>query len=237
MDTRLEYRLVPRRVSAGCRGRRMRRNRQARAPCRVHRLRGSSSASTTRRPRRPRRSASAILVGRVFVARRAPRRPSHRDRRRRDSPGRAARADATGTRGRQARPLPEAFRARRRGCPRPRGRRSGAGSARRQPERALGAGVADRDVARAWRDRRRCAVTHLYEHDFGWTVGDWPDELEHFADLRLLRPLDRHLPLLARGKLVARGDRLPGPRSRRRAQAHWGAWIRTSTTMVDIVRR
>ena len=26
-----------------------------------------------------------------------------------------------------------------------------------------------------------CAVTHLYEHDFGWTVGDWPDELEHFV--------------------------------------------------------
>ena len=26
-----------------------------------------------------------------------------------------------------------------------------------------------------------CAVTHLYEHDFGWTVGDWPDVLEHFV--------------------------------------------------------
>lgn len=26
-----------------------------------------------------------------------------------------------------------------------------------------------------------CAVTHLYEHDFDWTLGSWPDELEHFV--------------------------------------------------------
>lgn len=26
-----------------------------------------------------------------------------------------------------------------------------------------------------------CAVTHLYEHGFGWTLGMWPDTLEHFV--------------------------------------------------------
>jgi predicted dehydrogenase len=25
------------------------------------------------------------------------------------------------------------------------------------------------------------AVTHLYDHDFEWILGDWPDELEHFV--------------------------------------------------------
>jgi predicted dehydrogenase len=25
------------------------------------------------------------------------------------------------------------------------------------------------------------AVTHLYDHDFDWIVGDWPDEVEHFV--------------------------------------------------------
>ena len=25
------------------------------------------------------------------------------------------------------------------------------------------------------------AVTHLYDHDFAWILGEWPDEIEHFV--------------------------------------------------------
>ena len=72
-----------------------------------------------------------------------------------------------------------------------------------------------------------CAVTHLYEHDFGWTVGDWPDALEHFVIydfsahwIDITRCwLDGKTPAAAR----ALEYRTPGQPAE--STAPWGAWI------------
>jgi len=72
-----------------------------------------------------------------------------------------------------------------------------------------------------------CAVTHLYEHDFGWTVGDWPDALEHFVIydfsahwIDITRCwLDGKTPAAAR----ALEYRTPGQPAE--STAPWGAWM------------
>ena len=72
-----------------------------------------------------------------------------------------------------------------------------------------------------------CAVTHLYEHGFPWTLGSWPDELEHFV----LYDFSAHWIDISRcwldGKDVsavrAREYRNPGQPAE--SKAPWGAWI------------
>jgi predicted dehydrogenase len=72
-----------------------------------------------------------------------------------------------------------------------------------------------------------CAVTHLYEHDFGWTVGDWPDELEHFV----IYDFSAHWIDITRcwldGKTVAavRAHEYRNPGQPAETKAPWGAWI------------
>ena len=205
MDTRLEYRpSFPRRVSAGCRGRRMRRNRQARAPCRVHRLRGlrrrrlrhvvrgdrgDPRALPGRRPRV--RSLDELLADPRIEIVDVATHPAER-------PALMRRALEAGKHVLSQKPFALDI-------------ADARGLVEEAERRGLRLAVNQNGRwAPAWRIATLlvqqgaigdvCAVTHLYEHDFGWTVGDWPDELEHFADLRLLRPLDRHLPLLARGE-------------------------------------
>jgi predicted dehydrogenase len=72
-----------------------------------------------------------------------------------------------------------------------------------------------------------CAVTHLYEHDFGWTVGDWPDELEHFVIFDFSAHwiditrcwLETKMPL------AARAVEYRSPAQPVESKAPWGAWI------------
>ncbi|MBA3433271.1 MAG: Gfo/Idh/MocA family oxidoreductase [Actinobacteria bacterium] len=72
-----------------------------------------------------------------------------------------------------------------------------------------------------------CAVTHLYEHDFGWTIGDWPDALEHFV----LYDFSVHWLDITRcwleGKTVAavRALEYRNPGQPGESKAPWGAWV------------
>ena len=110
-----------------------------------------------------------------------------------------------------------------------RGGRAPRASARGQPERSLGARLADRDAARRSRapSGEVCAVTHLYEHDFDWTLGDWPDELEHFV----IYDFSAHWIDITRcwldGKTPVQRRALEyrNPAQPAESKAPWGAWI------------
>ena len=77
-----------------------------------------------------------------------------------------------------------------------------------------------------------CAVTHLYEHDFGWTVGDWPDALEHFV----LYDFSVHWLDITRcwleGKTVSavRALEYRNPGQPAESKAPWGAWVLVECT-------
>ena len=70
-------------------------------------------------------------------------------------------------------------------------------------------------------------VTHLYEHDFGWTVGDWPDTLDHFV----LYDFSAHWVDITRCWLgaktvtAARALEYRTPAQPAESRAPWGAWI------------
>jgi predicted dehydrogenase len=72
-----------------------------------------------------------------------------------------------------------------------------------------------------------CAVTHLYEHDFAWTLGTQFDEIEHFV----LYDFSIHWIDITRcwldGKRIAavraREYRTPGQPTE--GKAPWGAWV------------
>ena len=72
-----------------------------------------------------------------------------------------------------------------------------------------------------------CAVTHLYEHGFPWTLGTWPDELEHFV----LYDFSAHWIDITRcwldGKDVAavRALEYRNPGQPAESNASWGAWV------------
>ena len=197
-------------VRAGSRHRRLRRDREGLPPAGLRGATAStSSGSTISSPRRravpETRSPSS---GHVFasldelLAHPRDRHRRHRDRSR--GPPRAHRASR---RGRETRARAEAARARRRSRARSRrGGRAPRRQARREPERALVAAVAHRDVARGAgaigdviasdapaRQAAAAARRHALRGD------------RALHDLRPLRPLDRHLPLLARRS--ARGGR------------------------------
>jgi predicted dehydrogenase len=72
-----------------------------------------------------------------------------------------------------------------------------------------------------------CAVTHLYEHDFDWTLGSWPDELEHFV----IYDFSAHWIDISRCWLAGktpvgvRALEYRNPAQPAEAKAPWGAWI------------
>ena len=84
-----------------------------------------------------------------------------------------------------------------------------------------------------------CAVTHLYEHDFDWMLGDWPDELEHFVIYDFSGALDRHHALLAGREDDPRrpGARVPDPGAARRRARRRGAPGSPSSTRTGRARR
>lgn len=72
-----------------------------------------------------------------------------------------------------------------------------------------------------------CAVTHLYEHGFGWTLGSWPDALEHFV----IYDFSAHWLDITRcwldGKrpTAVRALEYRNPGQPPESAAAWGAWI------------
>jgi predicted dehydrogenase len=72
-----------------------------------------------------------------------------------------------------------------------------------------------------------CAVTHLFEHDFAWTLGTPFDEIEHFV----LYDFSVHWIDISRcwldGKEVAgvRALEYRSPGQPREGKAPWGAWV------------
>jgi predicted dehydrogenase len=72
-----------------------------------------------------------------------------------------------------------------------------------------------------------CAVTHLFEHDFHWTLGAWPDELEHFV----IYDFSSHWIDITRcwlaGKqpVAVRAVEYRNPAQPVESKAPWGAWV------------
>jgi predicted dehydrogenase len=72
-----------------------------------------------------------------------------------------------------------------------------------------------------------CAVTHLYEHDFGWTLGTPFDQIEHFV----LYDFSVHWIDISRcwlaGKTVSsvRAVEYRTPAQPAEGKAPWGAWV------------